>query len=291
MFASPIANFAHSAEVTWPKIQETHEFPNHQGVLNSRSILWVIDNSGSMEAHHKELADRAGSFFSTLAGRPGWKSAIVTSDSLRYGFESGGLNGSVPHLEHVFSSLVMRVGTTGSADEKLLRGVIDVAANHPDFFSQNLDIVFVTDAEDQSLMDTESFLGQLKAKTGLDRQSISVYGLLAAQDLGCSSAEGVWNANNSRYGELVSATTGKLYPICKDIGLALNEISAAIAKGIISVPNSLPSRYEIKLATQPDFMTLELIYAGKSLKHGRHLGGWILVLRLGSKHYRRLPAG
>jgi len=248
-------------------------------------ILWVIDNSGSMDNYQQSVIQNASLFINEFTQKKtlNWKMGLLSSDigeNPYLGFAPGDeLLSSSPDPVLRFQNAVSNLDTWGSGYEMFFDPIVKQMSQYPNFGRKaaTLAIIFVTDAEEQSgTNDAQLFLDFLKIqKTSLT--SVVVYGVFAANDLGCRSDEGFWNYAGSEYEEVIKATQGKVYPICSpDFGKNL----ADLGKDLVSRLTN-PS---IKLKVRPKIRTLEVLYQGKKLKGGlKENGGfWIYDFEAGS---------
>lgn len=164
----------------------------------SVDILFVIDNSGSMQPHQANLSNNVNRFIQSFVKKNGldFHIGVVTTDMGNSGFGSTGaccgvLAGNPHYVERstpnfaVALSRNMVVGTDGSAQEESFGPVI-AALTEPNLSVANigfyrpkahLAIIFVTDAEDQSSGSVDGFLNFLVALKG-DTAKVSVYGAI-----------------------------------------------------------------------------------------------------------------
>lgn len=159
-------------------------------------VLFVIDDSCSMENDQRQLAANMRSFFNTFqAGQVDFHVGVVTTDM--YAEDRGGrlvapfLTQNTPNVTQLFQSMVM-VGTGGSGDERGLSA--QYAALHPPlstttnagFVRDEADfaLVILTDEEDHSGPSVSFFANGLK-RLKPDGAAITVGAIL----LGCISAE------------------------------------------------------------------------------------------------------
>ena len=163
----------------------------------SVDILFVIDNSGSMQPHQSNLSRNINRFIQNFIQKNGldFHIGVLTTDmdnsSWGNGVCCGILAGTPKFVERTtpnFSQVLSRnmiVGTDGSASEESFAPVI-AALTAPNLTGANagfyrpkshLAIVFVTDAEDQSRMSVDSFFNFLVGLKG-DTSKVSVYGAI-----------------------------------------------------------------------------------------------------------------
>jgi hypothetical protein len=148
-------------------------------------ILWVIDDSGSMNDEQISLATNFQIFINNFVqNNTDFKMAITTTDTS--GTKGGNfitdsnilLNSTQAELDpnafiNNFQNMIM-VGTSGSGYEKGLKASKQSAIKHPGFFSPDsyLAIVYVSDENDQSegnATDYINYLQVLKHNHGLTK--------------------------------------------------------------------------------------------------------------------------
>lgn len=264
------------------KIVETHPFPERVIITPGtvqHDILWIIDNSGSMDPYQKQIIQDAPTFFSGLQNTSGWQSAILsTSDhELGYGFDekTGKIQAGMGNAAEVFSKFVSRLGTAGNSTEKVFTPILNALKNYPAFFGQGhaLDIILVTDAPEQS--------GSVVAKDVIDALThamlipptqVSFYAFLGATDLGCTDGEGLAYAGSAYEDFLKQTTSGKVFKLCESMTQNLSFVSSEIAKTTGGI-GPLPKTVELPLAGKPDPLSIDVFYNGNLLKPGRPQDG------------------
>ena len=163
----------------------------------SVDILFVIDNSGSMQPHQNNLSKNVSRFIQTFVSKSGldFHIGVVTTDMEDSSWNRnpccGRLTGNPRFVERNtpnFSQALARnmvVGTNGSAEEHSFDPVV-AALTEPNLSTDNsgfyrpkahLAVIFVTDAEDQSRVGVSDFLNFLVALKG-DTNKVSVYGVI-----------------------------------------------------------------------------------------------------------------
>ncbi len=176
----------------------------------SVDILFVIDNSGSMEPHQTNLSNNVNRFIQGFIKKNGldFHIGVVTTDMDNSGFGRNGpccgvLTGnpqfvqpSTPNFAQALSRNMV-VGTLGSAEEESFGPVIaalmepNLSVGNINFYrpKAHLAVIFVTDAEDQTQVAVDSFLNFLVALKG-DSAKVSVYGaIVPSSDTHCDRDE------------------------------------------------------------------------------------------------------
>lgn len=200
-------------------------------------ILFVIDNSGSMYDDQEELADN----FQYFVAEPRFSDGsidlhlgVTTTDTSLAG-ERGRVIGNppvitsdTPNLAAAFGANA-RVGTSGSSDEAGL-SAMQLALTEPNLSGDNADfyrphaalaVVIVTDEEDYSASDVQSYVDFLRNVKG---------GGLTTQMINLSAALDLTYGTSVRYQEAVAAFGGQLLDLGVDgWGQSLGTLADALA--------------------------------------------------------------
>ncbi|MBL7715407.1 MAG: VWA domain-containing protein [Bdellovibrionales bacterium] len=201
-------------------------------------ILWIIDDSGSMDPHQQALAKLSNSFLTDLTqAGASWRMGILTTDIARVpeiGFKRE-LSTAQKSLPADFAKEIKRIGTSGDAMERAFDSLDkhataffkDPAAHHV--------VILISDAENQASILPRDMIQVLTQATGGQTQ---VFALLAANDLTPSCANEGWNFRGSRMESMIQALQGKVYDLC-DMPNSLKSVSKEIipslpAGGIIT---------------------------------------------------------
>lgn len=297
------AGFA-SAQTSF-RIASVQAFPGYLEVTYDQDVvspatdlLFVIDDSGSMYAHQKNLADFAEQFVQSFVNSPALDLQIgVITTSFRDArrgelIRAGGhayIHRQTPNAAQALKTNLL-VGTNGDADEKpfatLVEAVSDAkrAGANAGFFRPGaaLKVILFTDAEDQSTESPDDALAALQRVTS----TLSVEAFVATTANACSMDE---PRNPDRILDLVTRAGGQSFPICQsDLGPALTSILAP-GKGVVGI--------EIPLPLAPDIATIAVSYGSQTLHGGAARTGWLLdedrqVIQIGSRVvWSAQPAG
>lgn len=251
---------------------------------NKVDILFVIDNSGSMSAIQKNVADNAKIFIEKFAQNSiiDWKIGIISTDDKEdpyLGFKSPFGASLIDVADpNTFSSVVKQfaaavnsLGTRGSAFELTFSNVIraldewqGLNSQHPKFHRKtaHLAVIMITDEEEQSGNFTvNEVLLNLEKRLYGGRQ-LRFYGAFDAGDLtGCRQSTYTLQYKNSRFEEAITQTNGFAFSACiEDFGGQL----ARVGEDIVSLIK-LPS---LVLRNRPIIKTIKIIYKGEELKPG-----------------------
>lgn len=229
-------------------------------------VLWVIDNSGSMDSYQQSVITNASSFINNFILKPGlqWSMGIVSTDikDMPYlGMMPGReFNNNSPNPRVLFNMAVGRLGILGDGFEKPLDSAWLNLNTYSNFARPGavLALIFLTDAPDQSRnVNAKTFLSYLsQIKGGLNL--VKVYTIIAPREYGCYTQEDSFFYKGSAYESMVLATGGGSYPICApDYG-----------KTLASIGNSIVSQVEkprVYLKKRPDPASIRVFYKKKLL--------------------------
>lgn len=230
-------------------------------------ILWVIDNSGSMDPIQQNVIDNSYKFMEEfLKKNLDWKMGLISTDiyeSPYLGFVTPFTN-KTPDSLNVFKNAVSRLGTSGSGTEKEFEPIISHLSKYPTFLrpKTHLIVIMVTDEEEQSSISAADFLKTMIAMKG-NPQLFKVYAALQAADFGCPqySTSSTLNYAGSPFEAAVKGTNGKVYSTCTpDFGTKLADLS----RDIISTVSS-PT---ILLKARPIPSTITIYYKDTYLQGG-----------------------
>lgn len=250
-------------------------------------ILWVIDNSGSMDDIQRNIVKNTKLFMNAFKQNRHieWRMGLISTDKDQdpyLGFDP--LRpfdyGSVDPVT-TFQDSVSQLGTRGSADEFVFynidRMISPALQNGSDNFARffrpdaHLVIIMVTDEEEQSeefgqvLYKASSFYNHLRGLKSSD-QVLRFYGAFGLADMqSCSSNYA--NYSGSAFEEIIDLTGGFAISACEaNFGNRL----ADVGNDIVSLLKS-PS---IPINARPKTDTLEVLYNGVLLPSGaQSLGG------------------
>jgi hypothetical protein len=206
-------------------------------------ILFVIDNSGSMNDEQTDLSTNAITFITTLdAGGAEYRIAVITTDNPI--FRGPVLSSGYPDLVTEFENQLV-AGVTGSAFETGLQMAYDSTLPGGDaapggIFQRSdavLSIVFVSDEDDWSYYDVSSYyVAHFQSlKSTSDKVLLHAVADSPSDSLSCGSS-------GIRYEEAVNLTGGVFSSIC----------TGAWATDLANIANgSLMANLDFKLAKDP----------------------------------------
>ncbi|MBS1960633.1 MAG: VWA domain-containing protein [Bdellovibrionales bacterium] len=233
-------------------------------------ILWVIDNSGSMDPHQQNVIRNTGLFMQDfLKNRVSWKMGLISTDVSEQpyiGFDKP-FDLTDPDPAASFGQAVARLGTNGDATERTFEPVLKAFRDYPGFLRRNtaLAVLIVTDAPEQSSIDAATFLPQFRALVG-DSRPVFVYSVLAATDIappgGCYTQESEFPYAGSPYEAFAqNAKIGRAFSICDpNFGTNMGKIGTELVQQVY--------RPEIRLARRPRASTIKVLFHDAPLPAG-----------------------
>ncbi len=235
------------------------------------NIVWVIDNSGSMDDYQRAVIQNTANFLDLFAARKlDWKMGLLSTDPgdrPYIGFDAGDpLNSTMPDAVDKFKAAVARLGTNGTGTEETLAPLVHNLQNYPNFIRHGATtaLIFVTDAEEQS--DYNDWLKEFRTVVPYS-DTVYGYGVFASVESGCSTSEGSWYFTGSPYETFFKGLTGyKTFKICQDFGQSLSEIGQDLVKRAF---------YSVSIPFRPKPKSIVVDYKGTILKPGpKEEGGY-----------------
>lgn len=222
-------------------------------------VLFVVDNSGSMEQEQAKLAQNFETFIQYFLNLDlDFQIAVVTTD-VENPDESGKFQGipailkpSTANLAAAFTANV-NVGTNGSGEERGLEGA-RLALSEPNLSGPNagfmrenalLAIVVVSDEEDGGSENdaptqppVDEYVNYFLSLKGGDPARVNLSAIAGDIPNGCSSVDAEADPAN-RYAEAVNALNGYFGSICaEDFGPILDQLGATISGLATAFPTS-----------------------------------------------------
>ncbi len=214
-------------------------------------ILFIIDDSGSMATHQKNLAANVNLFAASIVQTKylDYHIGVITSTAQGSYYSLGNCCGELVGTPNFVQRTTpnglavlaknMIVGTAGDFSEKffdpvyLALTVPNINMANKDFYRQdaNLALIFITDTEDQSLQFDENsfyaFLSQLKG--GLDKIYVAA-AYIPDNEIATCSGESWELKDYDRLTNFFSMTSATTFSLCDmDFGDKLAEIGDKIA--------------------------------------------------------------
>jgi hypothetical protein len=227
-------------------------------------ILWVIDNSGSMEDEQNSLARNFDLFIEEFLKKDiDFRMAITTTDSYQRGRAVKGLYGlsSKEALVDETSFLDdfnerVRVGTKGSGREQGLLTSLSFLRHYDGRFIRNeafLIIIYVSDEDDQSNWNVNRVLFEL-TKYKKNPGKLKIYSIVNQKHNLFSYFESV----GKKYCDLSMKTGG----LCSNIKDDFSHILKAFGENIVDLKNLFI------LTERPNPLTIEVFVEGNKVQRG-----------------------
>jgi len=202
-------------------------------------VLWVIDNSGSMNVVQSSIASHIDDFMTVfLAASPDYHMAFITTDS--GAFEGGQyLDTTTASPELVASSIVSGIGTHGSAHEKGIQFAEQSTLNTiyagpgGDFFREDatLVIIFVSDEPDHSDGGWAAYTHHFD--TLKDSDKFLPVAIVGDSPSGCTGTFGSYTRTipyGSGYYDFIDYYGGQFYSICEsDWGIQMEDLADTVS--------------------------------------------------------------
>ncbi len=230
-------------------------------------ILWVVDNSESMEEEQSNLAGNFDSFISFIdTSRINYHIGVVSTD-MDDPAHSGRLQGApkvidndTPNPQAAFAANV-QVGISGggnemglfAAHEALSEPLISDPASNAGFLrpTASLAIIFVSDEDDKSFGDVEYFIRFFGTLKGIgNERKVIISAIVGPVPDGCSGADGMARSGD-RYHELVQALGETTASICSNaFADDLQQLGLTVA--------SLSRKFELSRDPDPDTVVVRV---------------------------------
>ncbi|MCC6277119.1 MAG: VWA domain-containing protein [Oligoflexia bacterium] len=238
---------------------------------NLLDILFVIDNSASMDMHQRNVIKNTSDFIETLSAgsKLQWKLGLVSTSTYETPFlgmtPTSEVDFNDPLAVDKFKSAVSQLGLGGDPRETVTEAVLVNLSRYPKFLRSraNLAIIAITDAAPQysngtsTVQSFEKELISIKGKSSM----IGFYGAFGPENW-CQTTD--WPSftwSGSDYEKLVTVFKGMAFPICsKDFGIGLLQVAQSIVSSF--------AQPKIYLAVRPRLNTLEVSFHGNRLPAG-----------------------
>lgn len=257
-------------------------------------ILFVVDDSGSMDAHQRNLASNVNLFTSIFLQTSilDYNIGVITTDSeglFGSGTCCGKLVGSTKivtkHTTNSNSVLQanLMVGISGSGRESPFETISQalspgmLAGENKDFIrpSAALIIIFITDAEDQArVIGPQGLLNEVLTLKNNDKRRVLSYGAIipTTQTSGCTRDEFQTPVRIEEFLDIVP--NGKTGGGSGDniVSLCANDYGQRLAEFALQIVDQISSK--IYLTRQPDKDTLRVSYGASDLPYDKDKG-WV----------------
>ena len=198
-------------------------------------ILWVIDNSGSMNAFQNILSSNMSNFMSYLnaQGDVDFRMGFITTD--QHQLVAPYITNNTPNVALAASNIVSGIGISGSGTEKGLEKALMalITFNATGEFlrnDSNLVIIFVSDEIDYSPLPTIDYInGYLNYKS---ISMLKAYAVIGDYPSGCNFSQGSLSRHadfGAEYYDVVNYFGGDWYSICdQDWSLNMQDLAQDI---------------------------------------------------------------
>jgi hypothetical protein len=235
-------------------------------------VVWVVDNSGSMDRFQQALADNADIFMREFRNRgASWQVGLITTTDGQapvLGFGGRALDERSINPLQIFQAAVRGVGIGGSGIEKTVTPFRQAVARAPNYLRSNVPLILVilSDAEEQSSDITiPEFYDELLRMKGMNASLVKVFGILGPHEwCGTAGGETRWSWFGSRYKQLIDLSSGVAVKLCDPIGNTLS------ALGRFTERATSP---RIPLNVRPKLSTIRIKYQGVDLPGGEKEDG------------------
>ena len=243
-------------------------------------ILFVVDDSGSMASHQKNLGANIALFTESFLKQSllDFRITITTTSGLDKMSSIklfGPFDKNMSDINQQLNNAFYRIGTDGHYQESVFfssNKILDPASNYSSLYRREafLVLVFVTDAEDQSDILAVHFRDFLIGLKGGNASQILTYGVLAKTTSSGQYCQRDGKELSLKIEELIRLFNGVSYSLCEpDFGRYLAKLGTDIT-GKISA--------KIPLNLKPLISTINVRYGSHIIpNHPEH--GWIYDIR------------
>ncbi len=229
------------------------------------NILFVIDNSGSMDSIQQMVINNATIFMNEFVKYEylNWRLGLISTDRNDRPYigmtSSDILDSSTPDPVMKFTEAVRKLGTWGDSTEIVLGNIKDKISDYPEFLidDAHFAVIMITDEEEQSMMTTNQMMEFLSQYVPAHK-IIRFYGALNTKEH-CSN--NILEYVGSPYEDIINFTEGFMIPTCTpDFGKRLADIGTDI-RSMIDQPR-------LMLKSRPKLSTIKIFYEDLELKGG-----------------------
>lgn len=226
--------------------QKTHQFSITQLAHENTKLdmVWVIDNSGSMNGNHQDLRNRFSHLFNQNLRSSDWQIAFISSakgDEFYYLKDSSGgnlqgnpriLSPKLPNFEDIFKNTISskQFGESSTREFQAIFDMINDPEKEPGFFRPDalLAVVVVTDDTDTSEPGPLDIMESVKNNFGPSKKFVT-YGIIVEPDRNCGEPR-----VNYKVADLALRTGGITGSICeKDYSFVMASIGDHIQKELL----------------------------------------------------------
>lgn len=230
-------------------------FKGHELEKKKVDILFVLDDSGSMQSQAESIRPRIIGFLHEMNKFSDWRAGFITTDKNIWQNINAGMNGEINHLNPnsmnmVNESIISFMNGRGDATENLYENVLNSLNYFPNFQRVNSSFItiHVSDEDDNSELTTSDFVTEYKKRYNdiLSFRSISY-------KAGSSCPGNEWS-KTPKIDELIRITMGERFALCENF-------SAPLANSIVKAV-----KLNLKLAL-PTNVNEKVYQDGKLIEH------------------------
>jgi len=240
---------------------------------NYTDILWVIDNSASMDDEAAILKSNLNQFMGKFIQSADiqWRMGVISTNAQQkpfLGFTTwfdNAIANPVSVFQKTVTEVMKPVGTSG--DELAFQSVKQALDLRPDFSRKDvpMSLIVMTDETSQGNVNAKQMADYFKKLKGKDKL-VRFYGIFSAFEDGCS---GGFQLKGTEYEKFMSLVPSKKFVLCKDFAASLSVIADAIVTYVKS-----PKLY---LNRRPDPDTIRIFFKGSELPSGPKADGGMWV--------------
>lgn len=234
-------------------------------------LLFVVDNSSSMELHQKNIANHIDSFIAEFK-KIDTRAGVITTDSLSGQLFGPFLSSKSNDFIQDLKNQILAVGTNGSFDVMIFSPVLKAISLNKNFIREkaNLAIIVISDGDDSSSMTTQDFVNKLNSLK--PKEKITLLSLDPAGEAISNTECSKYGAFSPKFDATVAALNGQLIVLC----------SADYTKSVQKVAHDLITKTDLitldirqfKLPLAPILNSVSVTYGSTTLQRGDFLQGW-----------------
>ncbi len=246
-------------------------------------ILFVVDNSRSMQKHQTNMAVNIGKFLDSFVrtSKADFHMGVTTTDTETTWSECCGrlvgkpafLNRTTPNLEIELGSRIQAVGVDGIGYERMFDPVY-AAFSEPNLSSVNksflradahLALIFITDAEDQSVTTSAQTLKDFLRKLKGPRQLVLSYGAIVPSNVSnCPRDEFTTPLQLEYFLSLSPSAGSNVFSLCD---AQFGEKLADLGRDLVARIGSY-----FPLARTPQVETIEVTFGSQKIPSDKRVG-------------------
>ena len=257
-------------------------------------VLFVVDNSGSMQTHQKNLAAAAPVLVKELMDQsidfhagvvtttmdPPWGKEKTPSQGQMLGTPVS-IDRSMPNAGEL---LIQRLvpGTDGGGTERHFDAILAAlteplrSGGNAGFFRANagLAVVVLTDADDQSQVSPDDFVASLKNIKAATGGAVTIQGLIVPSTTPEQECSRNGEEKPAKIEMAIKALGGEAFSLCaKQYADNIRSIGKSIAN--VSSKYVGVSGKRIRLPSAPEFETITVTYGSQVIAKGDATRGWV----------------